>query len=216
MKVLQNKTLWIATALVVLMAMTRFNHFGSSVALPDASYAVFFLGGLFLGRVRAALAILALLLVEAALVDFYAINFAGVSGWCVTSAYGFLVFAYSALWYVGRWYAPRHDLSGKGMLGLFAAAVAAGSLAFVIANVSFYLLAGYFDSMSVGSDLHRLCCRCSDGIRPPDGQAGKQYQSRLMSYRHVSNVPEESSAQLGCVCAVTRLSTSGRFSRSSR
>lgn len=149
MKVLQNKTLWIATALVALMAMTRFNHFGSSVALPDASYAVFFLGGLFLGRVRGALAILALLLVEAALVDYYAINFAGVSGWCVTQAYGFLIFAYSALWYVGRWYAPRHDLSGKGVLGLFAAAVAAGSLAFVIANVSFYLLAGYFGSMSV-------------------------------------------------------------------
>jgi hypothetical protein len=149
MKVLQNKTLWIATALVALMAMTRFNHFGSSVALPDASYAVFFLGGLFLGRVRAALAILALLLVGAALVDYYAINLAGVSGWCVTQAYGFLVFAYSALWFVGRWYAPRHDLSGKGMLGLFAAAVAAGSLAFVIANVSFYLLAGYFGSMGV-------------------------------------------------------------------
>lgn len=149
MKVLQNKTLWIATALVALMAMTRFNHFGSSVALPDASYAVFFLGGLFLGRVRAALAILAVLLVEAALVDYYAINFAGVSGWCVTQAYGFLVFAYSALWFVGRWYAPRHELTGKGLLGLFAAAAAAGSLAFVIANVSFYLLAGYFGSMGV-------------------------------------------------------------------
>ena len=80
MKFLQNKTLWIATALVALMAMTRFNHFGSSVALPDASYAVFFLGGLFLGRVRAALAILAVLLVGAAMVDYYAINFAGVSG----------------------------------------------------------------------------------------------------------------------------------------
>ena len=149
MKTLQNKMLWIVAALVSLMAMTRFNHFGSSVALPDASYAVFFLGGLFLGRVRGALAILAVLLVEAALVDFYAINFAGVSGWCVTSAYGFLVFAYSALWFVGRWYAPRHDLSGQGMLGLLAAAVVAGSLAFVIANASFYLLAGYFDSMSV-------------------------------------------------------------------
>jgi hypothetical protein len=147
MKILQNKTLWIATALVALMAMTRFNHFGSTVALPDASYAVFFLGGLFLGRVRAALAVLALLLVEAALVDYYAINFAGVSGWCVTQAYGFLVFAYSALWFVGRWYAPRHELTGKGLLGLFAAAVAAGSMAFVIANVSFYLFAGYFGSM---------------------------------------------------------------------
>lgn len=149
MKILQNKTLWIATALVTLMAMTRFNHFGSSAALPDASYAVFFLGGLFLGRVRAALAILAVLLVEAALVDYYAINFAGVSGWCVTQAYGFLVFAYSALWFVGRWYAPRHELTGKGLLGLFAAAAVAGSLAFVIANVSFYLLAGYFGSMGI-------------------------------------------------------------------
>ncbi len=149
MKIMQNRTTWIAVALMALMAATRYNHFGSSVTLPDASYAVFFLGGLFLGRVRAALAVLALLLVEAALVDYYAINFREVSAWCVTSAYGFLVFAYAALWYVGRWFAPRHDLSGKGLLGLFAAAAAAGSLAFVIANVSFYLLAGYFSSMSV-------------------------------------------------------------------
>lgn len=149
MKVLQNKTLWIATALVALMALTRFNHFGSSAALPDASYAVFFLGGLFLGRERGGLMILALFLIEAALVDYYAINFQGVSGWCVTSAYGFLVFAYSALWYVGRWYAPRHNLSAKGLVGLVAAGAVAGSLAFVIANVSFYLLAGYFGSMGV-------------------------------------------------------------------
>lgn len=149
MNIQKNKMLMIATALVSLMALTRYNHFGSVASLPDASYAVFFLGGLFLGRIRGGLAILALLLVEAALVDYYAINFAGISGWCVTSAYGFLVFAYSALWFVGRWYAPRHDLSGKGLVGLFVAAVAAGSLAFVIANVSFYLLAGYFGNMGV-------------------------------------------------------------------
>jgi hypothetical protein len=149
MKILQNKSIWILAALVLLMAATRFNHFGSSVALPDASYAMFFLGGLYLGRTRGALALLALLLVEAALVDYYAINFRGISGWCVTSAYGFLVFAYSSLWYVGRWYAPRHNLTGKGLLGLLVAAVVAGSLAFVIANVSFYLLAGYFGRMSV-------------------------------------------------------------------
>lgn len=148
MKILQNKTIWVVAALVSLMAATRFNHFGSSAALPDASYAVFFLGGLYLGRMRGALAVLALLLLEAALVDYYAINFLGVSGWCVTSAYGFLVFAYSSLWFVGRLYAPRHDLTGKSLLGLFVAAVVAGSLAFVIANVSFYLLAGYFGRMS--------------------------------------------------------------------
>lgn len=149
MKILQNKTLWIVTALVSLMALTRFNHFGSSIALPDASYAVFFLGGLYLGRTRGALVLLTLLLIEAALVDYYAINFRGISGWCVTSAYGFLVFAYSSLWFTGRWYAPHYNLTGKGLFGLFSAAALAGSLAFIIANVSFYLLAGYFGRMSV-------------------------------------------------------------------
>src|SRR5512141_711534 len=108
MKILQNRTTWIATALVALMAMTRYNHFGSSVSLPDASYAVFLLSGLFLGRMRAGWAILALLLVEAALVDYYAISFQGISAWCVTSAYGFLMVAYAGLWAIGRWYAPRH------------------------------------------------------------------------------------------------------------
>jgi hypothetical protein len=149
MRILQNTTTWIVAALILLMAATRYNHFGSSVALPDASYAVYFLGGLFLGRKRGGWAILALLLVEAALVDFYAINYQGVSGWCVTEAYAFLMGAYAVLWSAGRWYAPRHDLSGKSLPGLFATAVAAVSVAFVIANVSFYLLAGYFGSMGV-------------------------------------------------------------------
>jgi len=149
MKILQNQTVWIAAALLSLMAATRYNHFGSSMTLPDASYAVFFLAGLYLGRVRGALALLALLLLEAALVDFYAINFRGISAYCVTSAYAFLVFAYGALWFVGRWYAARHAVSGKGVLGLMLAAAVAGSAAFVIANVSFYLLAGYFEQMSV-------------------------------------------------------------------
>jgi hypothetical protein len=149
MDILKNKTIGIAAALLLLMAATRYNHFGSAMALPDASYAVFFLGGLFLGRVRGAVAILALLLVEAAVIDYYAINFRDMSGWCVTSAYAFLVFAYGALWFVGRWYAPRHELTLKGLAALLLAGAAAGSAAFIIANVSFYLLAGYFDSMSV-------------------------------------------------------------------
>ncbi len=153
MNMLQNKTFWIAITLAILMAATRYNHFGSSLALPDASYAVFFLGGLYLGRKRGALA---LLLVEAALVDYYAINFHGISAGCVTSAYSFLVLAYGALWFVGRWYAPRHSLALKGLLGLSAAAAFAGSAAFIIANVSFYLLAGYFDRMSVAEYVSRV------------------------------------------------------------
>ncbi|MFH2133894.1 MAG: hypothetical protein ABII81_01775 [Pseudomonadota bacterium] len=146
---MQNKTIWIASALLLLMAMTRYNHFGSAMTLPDASYAVFFLGGLFLGRARGALVILASLMIAAALIDYYAINFREVSSYCVTSAYSFLVLDYGALWFVGRWYAPRYALTLKGMAGLLLAGAAAGGAAFIIANVSFYLLAGYFESMSV-------------------------------------------------------------------
>jgi len=152
MKFLQNKMVWVGVALALLMLVTRANlvsHFGTPLFFPDASYAVFFLGGLFLGRVRGALAILAVLIIEAALVDFYAINFAGISAYCVTSAYGFMLFAYAALWFVGRWFASKHDLSAKGLVGLAVATAFAGSAAFIIANVSFYLLAGYFESMSV-------------------------------------------------------------------
>ena len=149
MNISQNKTIWIALALALLMAVTRFNHMGSSASLPDASYAVFFLGGLYLGRIRGALVILALLLLEAALVDYYVINFQGISSWCVTSAYSFLVFAYGALWMIGHWFAPRFSMTAKGLAGMFAAAAVAGGAAFIIANVSFYLLAGYFDTMSV-------------------------------------------------------------------
>ena len=156
MGIVQNKSIWIAAALVLLMGVTRFNHFGSATMLPDASYAVFFLGGLYLGRTRIAMALLPLLMIEAALVDYYVINFRDVSGWCVTSAYGFLVLAYGSLWFIGRWYAPRHDLTAKGLLGLFVSAAAANSLAFVIANVSFYLLAGYFPGMSVAEYASRV------------------------------------------------------------
>lgn len=156
MSTLQNKTFWIAAMLVLLMAATRFNHFGSAAALPDASYAVFFLAGLYLGRVRGALLMLVLLLLEAALVDYYAINMREVSAGCVTSAYAFLVFAYGALWFVGRWFAPQNDLSVKGLFGLLLAAAAAGSAAFVIANVSFYLLAGYLGEMNVAEYVTRV------------------------------------------------------------
>lgn len=156
MNIFQNKTFWIGAALVLLMAATRYQHFGSALTLPDASYAAFFLGGLFLGRVRGASAILTAFILEAALVDFYAINFQGISAYCVTSAYGFMVFAYAALWFVGRWFAPRFESSAKCLASLAVAAAFAGSAAFIIANVSFYLLAGYFDSMSVVDYISRV------------------------------------------------------------
>lgn len=147
-----SKGYWaVGLALALLMAATRFHHFGDAFHLADASYAVFFLGGLYLGRLRGAGRWLWALLLEAVLIDYYAITFAGISGWCVTQAYGFLLLAYAGLWALGRWYAPRHTLNVAGAGALLGMAALAGAAAFVIANVSFYLLAGYFGSMSAGA-----------------------------------------------------------------
>jgi uncharacterized membrane protein len=156
MNITQNKTIWIAVSLALLMAATRFNHFGSSVTLPDASWALFFLGGLYLGRVRAALAIFAVMVIEAALIDCYAIALQDVSGWCVTNAYGFMVFAYAALWFSGRWFASHHTYSAKGLLGLLASVATASMAAFLISNVSFYLFSGRYTEMGAAEYASRV------------------------------------------------------------
>ncbi len=148
MKIFENRSWMVVAGLVLAMALTRFNHFGSSAALPDASLAVYFLGGLYLSKFSKARWVFVALLMEAALIDYYAITVYGTSDWCVTPAYGFLALAYGAMWFAGNWFAPRHTMTGKNLLGVFAVATLASTLAFVISNVSFFLFSGRYAEMS--------------------------------------------------------------------
>jgi len=133
------------TALAVLMIVTRFHHFGTVIHLPDASMAVFFLGGLYLGRnaLRGHLAF-AGFMAMAVLIDWVAISQAGVSDFCVTPAYSFLLPAYAVLWYGGRLYAPRLQSSAGSLLGLGAVALLSASLSFAISNGGFYWFGGRY------------------------------------------------------------------------
>jgi hypothetical protein len=90
-------------ALALLMAMTRGQHF-ATVNLPSASWAVFFLAGVLL-RPRW---VFPALFVEASLLDFAAVQWAGVSDWCMSPAYWLLLPAYGSLWLGGRLYAGWH------------------------------------------------------------------------------------------------------------
>jgi hypothetical protein len=151
---IQTRPIAIFAALATLMAATRFNHFGSAVSLPDASYAVFFLGGLYLSRfARASVAAFSVLIIEAGLIDYYATSVQGISDWCMSPAYWFLIPTYGSLWLVGRWFAPRdvmngHTMEGKGLSALALAAWAASSFAFAFSNATFYLFSGRFAEMS--------------------------------------------------------------------
>src|ERR1019366_3250627 len=147
---IQTKTIAIFAALAAPMAATRFNHFGSAVSLPDASLAVFFLGGLYLARsTRVSMVAFIALILEAGLIDYYATSIQGTSDWCMTPAYWFLIPTYGSLWFVCRWFAFRqntadHTMEGQGLIALALAAWAANSFAFVFSNATFYLFSEHF------------------------------------------------------------------------
>lgn len=138
----------IFAGLALLMAATRYNHFGSAVSLPDASLAVFFLAGFFLAwRTWPALLGFVVLLLEAGGMDYYATATQGVSNWCITPAYWFLVPTYASLW-LGGWFAVRQDHTWRGLTTSGVVAWLATTIAFLISNISFYLLSGRVSDMS--------------------------------------------------------------------
>ncbi|BBL56628.1 hypothetical protein [Methylomonas koyamae] len=140
-----------AVALMALMAATRFHHFGTPFALPDASLAVFFCAGLWLGGRY----LFALLLLEAGLIDYLAITKLGVSDFCVSNAYGFLIGSYAAMWLGGRWCRKFTTLTAVSAAQQFAALWAAATVAFLISNGSFYWLSGRYPEPSFGQYLER-------------------------------------------------------------
>jgi hypothetical protein len=139
----RTRTATIFITLAGLMAATRAYHFGTALHLPDASLAVFLLAGFYLPRWA-----FPALLVEAGLVDYLALNYGGVDGWCFSPAYWFLIPTYLILWSAGRFYAARFRFSWSSLAEFAAIAFAATGAAFLISNASFYLFADYFEKIS--------------------------------------------------------------------
>ncbi|MCX7107542.1 MAG: hypothetical protein NTV66_08230 [Methylococcales bacterium] len=137
------KAEYLPIPLIALMVMTRYHHFGDVLHLPDASLAVFFFAGFYRNK-----ALLGFLLILAGLIDYLAIN-NGVSGWCISPAYAFLIPTYAVMWFAGSYAASFKTMT----IGFFAKSVGlltlATSIAFAISNGSFYLFSGRFEAMSL-------------------------------------------------------------------
>ena len=151
------KQLGIFAALIVLMAITRGSHFGSAIHLPDATLAIFLIAGYTLPRYTwTALAAFTLLLLEAGGLDYYAIAFNGVSDYCVSPAYWFLIPTYASMWFAGHWFAARQQ-NNLGSLALFGVVSwLASSVAFLISNGAFYTLSGKFSDMNIAEYAARV------------------------------------------------------------
>jgi hypothetical protein len=132
----------IGVLLAIAMFATRMEHFGTTVSLPDASLAVFFFAGLWLGRRSA----FVLLLGVALAIDYYAFAQSGVAESCFTAAYPFLAPAYACLWAAGE--RARAQAPSAFVMPLAGAVLAAGA-AFLISNLSFFAFSGQFAAMTV-------------------------------------------------------------------
>lgn len=131
----------IGIALAALMVVTRGQHFPTvKQILPGASYAVFFLAGVYLRPAW----VLAALFGLASFLDFAAINWQGVSDYCVSPAYIALIPAYAALWLGGRWYTYHYAVKPVTLLWLTASVTVSVFLCELIASGSFYFFSGRF------------------------------------------------------------------------
>lgn len=129
--------------LALAMIATRINHFAP---LPDASWAVFFLGGFYLRAwTRWAFP---LLMALAVLIDWLVISSQGLAFWqhyCISPGYLALVLAYLALWAGGAWLRGR-PATAAGI------ALARGAVVLVLSVAACHLIAQgafYWTSASV-------------------------------------------------------------------
>lgn len=153
MQTLSRPTRWlIAGGLVTLMVATRFKHFGDLLHLPDASMALFFLGGLYLRRHLAFTGFVAL----AVLIDEVSVHYLGVSDFCMTIAYAFIPLAYAVLWYAGRATSAAMDGSPTRALSTWAVGMLAAAGCFAISNGAFYWLGGRYADPHMGEYVARL------------------------------------------------------------
>ncbi len=127
--------------LALAMAATRVSHFGTAELLPDASLAVFLLGGALLGGWQC----FAILFAAAFGADMLSAQTAEEAGWCLTPAYWGLLPTYAVLWLAGRWLGKQEGPSFVRDAGVSVAAVA---LAFIVSNATWFAFSKTVGDMS--------------------------------------------------------------------
>lgn len=142
----------IGLGLAALLIATRGQHFATLHSLPGASWAVFFLAGIYLRPLWALPALLALTW----FLDFAAFTWGGASGFCLTSAYVFLLPAYAALWLAGRWYAARHRFAWATLMPLAASVFVGAAVCELFSSGGFYFFSGRFAEPTVAEFGTRL------------------------------------------------------------
>ncbi|MBA4503721.1 hypothetical protein [Marinobacterium marinum] len=145
MQLSQRSQMLVGLGLILLLALTRGQHFASVDHLPSASWAVFFLAGVFMRPLWS----FPLLFLEAVLLDLSYYDWNLAASHCITPAYGMLVPAYATLWYAGRRYARLHQDRLASLGPLLLILLAGAFVSNLFSSGGYYYLSGNFETTSL-------------------------------------------------------------------
>lgn len=140
LKISTRNQIYISGVLVTLMLMTRGHHFAGLHNLPGASWAVFFLAGIYLQSRWSLFGMLALTWV----LDFASYQWGGGSNFCFTRSYVLLLPAYAALWLAGHWYAKRYSFTWNTLFPLMLSVLIGAVVCELLSSGGFYFFSGRF------------------------------------------------------------------------
>lgn len=136
-------------SLAIVMFLTRGSHITTLYALPDASLALFLIGGIYLRQVRFFIA----LFLVGLFIDFGAAALDPKLGFCLTKGYWGLIPTYAVLWFCGCYLDQRERLQKLSVFIPFVSV--AIFVAFLISTQTYYLFSGRFGNPSLfNSILH--------------------------------------------------------------
>lgn len=144
-KLPSTKHLLIAAAIAFFMLLTRGSHVLTHVALPDASLALFLLGGLLLKRA----AWFAAFFILATVIDFGAAALNPAQGFCLTNGYWGLIPAYGAMWLGGLWLSKQDAFANTNIVNYAAVSMLTTFIAFVVSTQTYYLFSGRFPASGI-------------------------------------------------------------------
>ena len=144
------KQIIIAAVLAFFMLLTRGSHVLTQVSLPDASLAVFLLGGMLLGAdYKSRIAWFAGFFILATVIDFGAAALDPAQGFCLTNGYWGLIPAYGVMWLGGLWLGQQDAFAVKNIITYSLVTMLATFVAFVISTQTYYLFSGRFPANGV-------------------------------------------------------------------
>jgi len=138
--------LLIVATIAFFMLLTRGSHTLTPFSLPDASLALFLLGGLFLRRAGW----FAAFFILATVIDFGAAALDPAQGFCLTNGYWGLIPSYGVMWLGGLWLSKLQDAFATKNIAVYAVvSMLTTFVAFVVSTQTYYLFSGSFPALGL-------------------------------------------------------------------